>query len=80
MGLADRDYMRRHPELLYDDDEPLVLLDRPGIGSLVWQTVAVALLGLVIVAVLSSLLGWVGALVVLAVAAVVGLRRAWRKG
>jgi hypothetical protein len=68
---------------MYDDDDPIGYDAGPferSIGSLVWQTVAVALLGLLIVAVLSSLLGWVGALVVLAVAIVVGLRRAWREG
>jgi hypothetical protein len=80
MGLADRDYMRRHPELLYDEDEPLVLLERPSFGSVLWQVVVLAFLAILIVAVLSTLIQWEGALVVLAVAIVVGLRRAWRKG
>ena len=58
MGLADRDYMRRHPELLYDKgDEPLVLLERPGLGSLLWQVAVLLFLGVVIVGLLASLLG-----------------------
>jgi hypothetical protein len=77
MGLADRDYMRRHPELLYDKgDEPLVLLERPGLGSLLWQVVVLVLLGIVIVAVLSPVMGWVGGVVAIGVVVVVALRRA----
>ena len=50
--------MRRHPELLYDKgDEPLVLLERPGLGSLLWQVAVLLFLGVVIVGLLASLLG-----------------------
>jgi putative transposase len=48
-------------ELRCRDDEPLALLERPGLGSLLWQAVVLALLAILIVALLSTLIQWEGA-------------------